>query len=108
MPPGATRRVEDIVSPQALGRLRAWKAAVERALPGHVAGVLLFGSRARGEARPDSDYDLAGLLRGGPAGAGGLWGRGEPLVRARGAALVAEARAILASCARRFGFPPPG
>lgn len=29
-----------------------------------VAGVLLFGSRARGESRPDSDVDIAVLLHG--------------------------------------------
>ena len=29
-----------------------------------IAGVILFGSRARGDHRPDSDVDLALLLRG--------------------------------------------
>ena len=35
-------------------------------LHGHfdVAGAILFGSRARGDFRPDSDADLAVLLRG--------------------------------------------
>jgi len=31
-----------------------------------LAGVFLFGSRARGEHRPDSDADVAVLLRGNP------------------------------------------
>ena len=31
-------------------------------MPG-VEKLILFGSRARGEARPDSDYDVAVLLR---------------------------------------------
>ncbi|HXA20987.1 MAG TPA: nucleotidyltransferase domain-containing protein [Acetobacteraceae bacterium] len=35
-----------------------YKRAVERAIPG-VEKVILFGSRARGQARQDSDYDVA-------------------------------------------------
>lgn len=31
-----------------------------------VAGAVVFGSRARGDARPDSDADVAVLLRGTP------------------------------------------
>ena len=36
----------------------------ELALPGRVAKVVLFGSRARGGARPDSDWDIAIFLKG--------------------------------------------
>ena len=36
----------------------------DQTLPGAVKAVVLFGSRARSDARPDSDYDLAVLLRG--------------------------------------------
>ena len=35
---------------------------LKRALGTHLRGLWLFGSRARGEARPDSDYDLLVLL----------------------------------------------
>ena len=32
-------------------------------MPGRVTNVVLFGSRARGDARPDSDYDVAVFVR---------------------------------------------
>lgn len=44
---------------------REFKRRAERALPGRVAEVVLFGSRARGDQRADSDWDLAVFLRGG-------------------------------------------
>lgn len=37
-------------------------AAVERAYGSRLHGVHLFGSRARGNARRDSDYDVAVIL----------------------------------------------
>lgn len=39
------------------------KAALQQAYGSQLDRVLLFGSRARGEARPDSDYDIAVFLK---------------------------------------------
>ncbi len=50
------------VSSRAAARLRAFRAEVERALPGQVEHVVLFGSRARRSAQSTSDYDVAVLL----------------------------------------------
>ncbi len=50
------------VSGQAAARLRAFRLDVERVLPGQVESVVLFGSRARGNAQSTSDYDVAVLL----------------------------------------------
>jgi predicted nucleotidyltransferase len=38
------------------------RAALADIYGGRLARVVLFGSRARGEARPDSDYDVAVFL----------------------------------------------
>ncbi len=46
--------------------VREFKRRAERALPGRVAGVVLFGSRARGEAAADADWDVAVFLTGEP------------------------------------------
>ena len=43
---------------------REYKRRAETALPGRVVKVVLFGSRARGEADEDSDWDMAVFLRG--------------------------------------------
>ena len=56
-------QLEQLVSRRAATRLRAFRRDAERAFPGQVVRVLLFGSRARGEARRDSDYDVAIFLR---------------------------------------------
>lgn len=40
-----------------------FKRRAESALPGRVARVVLFGSRARGDAGEDSDWDFAVFLR---------------------------------------------
>ncbi len=40
-----------------------YKRRVEAAHPGRVAKVVLFGSRARGDADADSDWDVAVFLR---------------------------------------------
>jgi len=44
---------------------REFKRRAEAALPGRVARVVLFGSRARGDQRADSDWDVAVFLTGG-------------------------------------------
>lgn len=50
------------ISRRAAARLRAFRTEVERALPGQVEHVVLFGSRARHSATSTSDYDVAVLL----------------------------------------------
>ncbi len=42
--------------------LTAFKAGIDELYGARLVRVVLFGSRARGEARPDSDYDVAVLL----------------------------------------------
>jgi len=59
-----SRTLDRLVSVRSAARLRAFRRDAERALPGMIDSVLLFGSRARGEARRDSDYDVAVLLKG--------------------------------------------
>lgn len=39
--------------------LERFRAAVAKLCGDRLARVVLFGSRARGDARPDSDYDVA-------------------------------------------------
>lgn len=43
--------------------LRRFRRALEELFDGRIERVVLFGSRARGEARADSDYDIAVFLR---------------------------------------------
>ena len=43
--------------------LKHFRAAVEKAYGDRLERVILFGSRARGDAQPDSDYDIAVFLR---------------------------------------------
>jgi predicted nucleotidyltransferase len=57
-----TRDLAEIVPQDAAAHLLAFRHAVSTALPGAVHDVVLFGSRVRGDARPDSDYDVAVLL----------------------------------------------
>jgi uncharacterized protein len=44
--------------------LARFRAALDRRYGDRIERVVLFGSRARGEAREDSDYDVAVFLRG--------------------------------------------
>ena len=43
--------------------LERFRAAVTEIYGDRLARVVLFGSRARGDAQPDSDYDVAVFLR---------------------------------------------
>jgi predicted nucleotidyltransferase len=43
--------------------LTRFRAALDEAYGSRIERVVLFGSRARGDARPDSDYDVAVFLR---------------------------------------------
>lgn len=56
------RTADEILPQAAASRLADYKRAVENAVPG-VEKLILFGSRARGQARADSDYDVAVVVR---------------------------------------------
>ena len=43
--------------------LTRFRAALDRTYGERIERVVLFGSRARGDARPDSDYDVAVFLK---------------------------------------------
>ncbi len=43
--------------------LTRFRAALERAYGSRLERVILYGSRARGDAGPESDYDVAVFLR---------------------------------------------
>lgn len=52
------------IAPSDWARLAAFRREVEAALPGRVRAVILFGSRARGDAAPDSGWDVAVFVAG--------------------------------------------
>jgi len=43
--------------------LRRLRASLDNIYSARIERVVLFGSRARGDARPDSDYDIAVFLK---------------------------------------------
>ncbi len=57
------RGVDALVSALAAAHLRAFTQDVSMALGWKLAGIVLFGSRARGDARKGSDYDVAVFVR---------------------------------------------
>ena len=59
----ANRRLTNAVPRPGVERLRAFRRTAEDALPGRVVTAVLFGSRARGDAHRDSDYDVAVFVR---------------------------------------------
>jgi predicted nucleotidyltransferase len=64
MSEACAKTLSDVLPPERVADLMAFKRAAEAALPGRVTRVVLFGSRARGDADDDSDYDVAVFIRG--------------------------------------------
>jgi uncharacterized protein len=62
-------------SPAADPILLRFRTAVNEIYGKRIERVVLYGSRARGEARPDSDYDIALFLR----DSAGFWDEMGPL-----------------------------
>jgi len=57
------RRLSDTIKPSAVKHLRDFRREVEQRFPDRVKWVVLFGSRARGDARQGSDYDVAVFVK---------------------------------------------
>jgi predicted nucleotidyltransferase len=55
--------IDALVSASAAVHLRAFADDLAKALGSTLSGVVLFGSRARGDARKGSDYDVAVIVR---------------------------------------------
>jgi len=53
-----------MIKPPADPILTRFRAALDAIYGTRLERVVLYGSRARGEGRPDSDYDVAVFLRG--------------------------------------------
>jgi predicted nucleotidyltransferase len=53
--------------------LRKFRAALDEVYGERIERVVLYGSRARGDARPDSDYDVAVFLTPRFCAKFGLW-----------------------------------
>ena len=51
------------LSPEEQAWLDAYRKALAEQVPGLVQEIVIFGSKARGEARPDSDLDVLVVLR---------------------------------------------
>jgi uncharacterized protein len=51
--------LESLVSKKAARQIRTFCRDVSRAFPNRISKVMLFGSRARGDALGGSDYDVA-------------------------------------------------
>ncbi|MFH5925488.1 nucleotidyltransferase domain-containing protein [Roseomonas xinghualingensis] len=52
-------RLPSIVGDDGAEMLRRFRAAVEGAFPNRLGAVVLFGARARENAKPDSDWEVA-------------------------------------------------
>jgi predicted nucleotidyltransferase len=82
-------------NPQTDPVLTRFRAAMAEMYGDRVERVVLFGSRARGDARPDSDYDVVVFLRNIPD-------------RAREMTRIAEVEADIlfdtGECSTRFRF----
>ncbi|WP_218145798.1 nucleotidyltransferase family protein [Sphingobium sp. YR768] len=57
----AINSLDSITGVKAAAQLRSLRSKIEQEI-GRVADVVLFGSRARGDARRGSDYDIAVLI----------------------------------------------
>ena len=68
-----TRTIDDPI-------LARFRAALDRLYGDRIEHVVLFGSRARGDAQPDSDYDIAVFLW----NPGSFWQEMGPLADNRG------------------------
>ncbi|HEV7228731.1 nucleotidyltransferase domain-containing protein [Brevundimonas sp.] len=58
----ARSQLDERVRPKAAKHLRQFSREVNGRFPGQVSKILLFGSRARGDAKSKSDYDVAVVM----------------------------------------------